>query len=83
MFAKLPQKLTSPFGILGDDAKLAFRTQPGGIRKLAEQRVRLFSLKYSQALRVCRRTLSRPTCTGIKYVSMQFVVLHDFADASF
>ncbi|EJD02089.1 uncharacterized protein FOMMEDRAFT_20875 [Fomitiporia mediterranea MF3/22] len=38
MFSKLPQKLTSPFGILGDDAKLSFRTQPGGIRKLAESR---------------------------------------------
>ena len=39
MFSKIPQKLTSPFGILGDDAKLQFRTQPGGIRKLAEIRV--------------------------------------------
>ncbi|PAV24382.1 hypothetical protein PNOK_0145000 [Pyrrhoderma noxium] len=38
MFSKIPQKLTSPFGILGDDAKLQFRTQPGGIRKLAEIR---------------------------------------------
>ncbi|KAI5124045.1 hypothetical protein M0805_003874 [Coniferiporia weirii] len=38
MFAKLPQKLASPFGILGDDAKLSFRTQSGGIRKLAESR---------------------------------------------
>ncbi|THH08544.1 hypothetical protein EW145_g2645 [Phellinidium pouzarii] len=38
MFAKLPQRLASPFGILGDDAKLSFRTKPGGIRKLAENR---------------------------------------------
>jgi hypothetical protein len=34
----LPKKLSSPFGILGDDAKLAFRTQPGGIAKLFETR---------------------------------------------
>ncbi|KAL5529427.1 hypothetical protein ACEPAG_5412 [Sanghuangporus baumii] len=33
---KLPQRLASPFGILGGDAKLSFRTQPGGIRRLAE-----------------------------------------------
>ena len=39
MFSKIPQKLRSPFGILGDDAKLQFRTQPGGIRNLAEIRV--------------------------------------------
>ena len=37
MLSKFPQRLT---GILGDDAKLSFRTQPGGIRKLAESRVR-------------------------------------------
>lgn len=38
MFAlpKIPQKLSSPFGLLGDDAKLSFRTQPSGISKLAD-----------------------------------------------
>ncbi|TDL27208.1 hypothetical protein BD410DRAFT_835524 [Rickenella mellea] len=35
MFSNLP-KLTAPFGLLGDNAKLAFRTQPSGIRKLSE-----------------------------------------------
>lgn len=34
----LPKKLSSSFGLLGDDAKLAFRTQPNGIAKLAEKR---------------------------------------------
>ncbi|KAG6878097.1 hypothetical protein C0992_008585 [Termitomyces sp. T32_za158] len=38
MFAKLPQRFTAPFGILGDEAKLAFPSQPGGITKLATTR---------------------------------------------
>ena len=37
MFSRLPQKL--PFNLLGDEAKLAFRSQPGGIAKLATTRV--------------------------------------------
>jgi hypothetical protein len=40
MFAKIPQRLTSPFALLGDEAKLAFRG-PGGISKLTSTRVRL------------------------------------------
>jgi hypothetical protein len=38
MFSKLPQSFTAPFE-LGDGAKLAFRSQPGGISKLATTRV--------------------------------------------
>ncbi|KAI0797781.1 high-temperature-induced dauer-formation protein-domain-containing protein [Abortiporus biennis] len=38
MFSKLPQKITVPFNILGDEAKLAFRSQAGGIAKLATTR---------------------------------------------
>ncbi|OJA17561.1 hypothetical protein AZE42_09097 [Rhizopogon vesiculosus] len=34
MFAKLPQTLTAPFGLLTDEAKLAFRSRPEGISKL-------------------------------------------------
>ncbi|TFK42932.1 high-temperature-induced dauer-formation protein-domain-containing protein [Crucibulum laeve] len=34
MFSKIPQKFTAPFGILGDEAKLAFPSQPNGIMKL-------------------------------------------------
>ena len=41
MFAKLPQRMSVPFDILGDGAKLAFRSQPGGIAKLTSARVRL------------------------------------------
>lgn len=37
---KIPRQLSSPFGLLGDDAKLAFRSQPNGIVKLANVRVR-------------------------------------------
>jgi hypothetical protein len=40
MFANLPHKL-APFGLLGDEAKLAFPVQPGGIAKLASVRVRI------------------------------------------
>ncbi|KAI0287914.1 high-temperature-induced dauer-formation protein-domain-containing protein [Russula brevipes] len=38
VLAKLPQKFSSPFALLGDEAKLAFRSQPGGISKLASIR---------------------------------------------
>ncbi|KAF8911951.1 high-temperature-induced dauer-formation protein-domain-containing protein [Gymnopilus junonius] len=38
MFAKLPQSFTAPFGLLGDEAKLAFPSQPNGITKLATAR---------------------------------------------
>lgn len=43
MFSKFPQKLTAPFGLLGDEAKLAFPSQPGGISKLWTVRVRTCS----------------------------------------
>jgi len=42
MFSRLPSKLSAPFGILGDEPKLAFRSQPGGIAKLASIRARNF-----------------------------------------
>ncbi|KAF9009367.1 high-temperature-induced dauer-formation protein-domain-containing protein [Cyathus striatus] len=38
MFSKIPQRLTAPFGLLGDEAKLAFPSQPGGILKLVTVR---------------------------------------------
>ncbi|KAI9463392.1 high-temperature-induced dauer-formation protein-domain-containing protein [Russula earlei] len=38
VLSKLPQKLSSPFALLGDEAKLAFRSQPSGISKLASTR---------------------------------------------
>lgn len=41
MFSKIPHKFSAPFGLLGDEAKLAFPTQPGGISKLATVRVRM------------------------------------------
>ena len=34
----LPKRLSSSFGIIGNDPKLAFRTQPGGITRLVEVR---------------------------------------------
>jgi hypothetical protein len=37
---RLPAKFQSPFGILGDDAKLLFRTAPNGVLRLAAERVR-------------------------------------------
>ena len=40
MFSSLPQKITVPFNLLGDEAKLAFRSKPTGIAKLATTRVR-------------------------------------------
>lgn len=39
---RLPQTLGAPFGILGDEAKLRFRSQPTGISKLASVRVRYY-----------------------------------------
>lgn len=38
MFA-LPKKLSSSLGIIGDDPKLAFRTQASGIRRMIDVRV--------------------------------------------
>ncbi|KAK0503006.1 high-temperature-induced dauer-formation protein-domain-containing protein [Armillaria luteobubalina] len=38
MFSSIPQKLTSPFGLLPDEKKLAFRSQPAGLSKLASVR---------------------------------------------
>ncbi|EMD38619.1 hypothetical protein CERSUDRAFT_113798 [Gelatoporia subvermispora B] len=38
MFSNLPQKITVPFNLLGDEAKLAFRNQSGGIVKLSSTR---------------------------------------------
>ncbi|CAG8756058.1 14711_t:CDS:2, partial [Acaulospora colombiana] len=35
---KLPTQLPNAFGLLGDDAKLTFRTSPNGIRRLAEEK---------------------------------------------
>lgn len=43
MFSKIPHKFSAPFGLLGDEAKLAFPTQPGGILKLATVRVRILA----------------------------------------
>jgi hypothetical protein len=39
MLSKIPRRLTAPFGLLGDEAKLAFPTQPDGVAKLAAVRV--------------------------------------------
>ncbi|KAF8162962.1 high-temperature-induced dauer-formation protein-domain-containing protein [Crassisporium funariophilum] len=38
MFAKIPQRFSAPFGLLGDEAKLAFPSQPEGIIKLSTVR---------------------------------------------
>ncbi|KAG7452752.1 uncharacterized protein BT62DRAFT_958767 [Guyanagaster necrorhizus] len=38
MFSRIPQKLASPFGLLPDEKKLGFRSQPGGLSKLATVR---------------------------------------------
>ncbi|KAF5376543.1 hypothetical protein D9757_008307 [Collybiopsis confluens] len=38
MFAKIPQRLTAPLGLFSDSEKLAFRSQPNGLQKLATVR---------------------------------------------
>lgn len=35
----IPRKLSSSLGIIGDDPKLAFRTQASGLRRLLDNRV--------------------------------------------
>ena len=66
MFSKLPQKI--PFNLLGDEAKLAFRSQAGGITKLATTRVskvrRDSSVQLNGALNF--RTYQRAIPTGTK-----------------
>ncbi|KAG6844484.1 hypothetical protein H0H87_006558 [Tephrocybe sp. NHM501043] len=48
MFTKLPQRFAAPFSILGDEAKLAFPSQAGGIAKLATTRHILETDSYWQ-----------------------------------
>lgn len=50
MFSRIPQKFSAPFGLLGDEAKLAFPTQPGGILKLATVRVRISAYRVRHIL---------------------------------
>ncbi|KAF5331063.1 hypothetical protein D9619_005935 [Psilocybe cf. subviscida] len=46
MFSKIPQQFTAPFGLLGDEAKLAFPSSPNGISKLSSVRDILASDSY-------------------------------------
>jgi hypothetical protein len=46
MFSKIPARFSAPFGLLGDEAKLAFPSQPNGILKLAAVRVRIPGFSY-------------------------------------
>jgi hypothetical protein len=39
MFSGIPQRFTAPLGLLPDTQKLAFRSEPGGLSKLAAVRV--------------------------------------------
>lgn len=64
MFAKLPQKL--PFNLLGDEAKLAFRSQQGGIARLAATRVSVYAILTPEAAELASRIFPRPNPTGIK-----------------
>lgn len=51
MFSRLPSQLSAPFGILGDEPKLAFRSQQGGIAKLASSRARnLNSVPFAELI---------------------------------
>lgn len=47
MLSKIPRRLTAPFGLLGDEAKLAFPTQPEGIAKLATVRVSVARARWT------------------------------------
>jgi hypothetical protein len=73
MLGKIPRRLTAPFGLLGDEAKLAFSTQPGGVAKLATVRVSDEALQLIDNL--CRRFSRislRMTITGTR--SQRFLV---------
>jgi hypothetical protein len=55
MLGNIPRRLTAPFGLLGDEAKLAFSTQPGGVAKLATVRVSdVEALGPTTRLQFCR-----------------------------
>lgn len=73
MLANLPHKIPVPFNLLGDEAKLAFRSQPGGIAKLATTRVRAIAIQRDLLLTLLllssiSRRLSR---IGTRYVDVQ------------
>ncbi len=53
MFSKIPTRFSAPFGLLGDEAKLAFPSQPDGLLKLANVRVWII------ILHICKILISR------------------------
>jgi len=53
MFSKIPTRFSAPFGLLGDEAKLAFPSQPDGLLKLANVRV------WIVVLHICKILISR------------------------
>lgn len=76
MFSKIPQRFSAPFGLLGDEAKLAFPSQPGGITKLFTVRVcRIFRLQHNSNHAV--RISMRQTHIGIKWDSLSIIHRYD------
>jgi hypothetical protein len=69
MFSKIPQKLTAPFGLLGDEAKLSFRSQPTGILKLTSTRVRPASSTSVLLLNLFVRTSLKTMPIGTRQVN--------------
>jgi hypothetical protein len=77
MFSKIPQKLTAPFGLLGDEAKLSFRSQPTGILKLTSTRVRpaSFMLILADFRNLFIRTSLKTMHIGTRYVSAIYLLV--------
>lgn len=73
MLANLPHKIPVPFNLLGDETKLAFRSQPGGIVKLATSRVRAFMIQHLLDLKrlLFVSTSRRPNRIGTRCVDIQ------------
>lgn len=73
MLANLPHKIPVPFNLLGDEAKLAFRSQPGGIAKLATTRVCAMMIQGRLLLMtlLLDRISRRQNRTGTRYVDVQ------------
>ena len=65
MFPKIPQRFSAPFGLLGDEAKLAFPSQPGGITNLFTVRVCTTSWLHHNSNHAVRIS-KRQTHIGIK-----------------
>ena len=78
---RLPTQLPDAFGLLGDGAKLNFRTSATGVRRLAEQKVSLWS--RTQSLPIAKYSNVQNISPADDAYWSQYVTLFDSASDVF